>query len=184
MQMAAPVYYSADMARALPDDGNRYEVVYGELLVTPVPSPWHQELVGRTLCGLHDYLKGHAGGHVILSPSDISPRSDVLVQPDVFVVPEEEARTWDWTQVRTLLLVLEVVSPATVRPDRFTKRRFYQQAGVPVYWAIDPDQEAVEVWSPDAQFPTIERESISWHPHGVPEPFVLNLRELFHRGFP
>ncbi len=45
MGMAAPVYYTADMVRAMPDDGNRYEVVYGELLVTPSPRPWHQIVV-------------------------------------------------------------------------------------------------------------------------------------------
>jgi hypothetical protein len=47
MGMAAPVYYTAEMVRAMPDDGNRYEVVYGELLVTPAPRPWHQVLVQR-----------------------------------------------------------------------------------------------------------------------------------------
>ena len=47
MGMAASIYYTADMVRALPDDGNRYEVVYGELLVTPSPRPWHQVLVQR-----------------------------------------------------------------------------------------------------------------------------------------
>ncbi len=47
MGMASPLYYTADMVRALPDDGNRYEVVYGELLVTPAPRLWHQELAFR-----------------------------------------------------------------------------------------------------------------------------------------
>ena len=45
--MAAPIYHTADMVRAMPDDGNRYEVVYGELLVTPAPRPWHQVVVQR-----------------------------------------------------------------------------------------------------------------------------------------
>lgn len=47
MGMAAPLYYTAEMVRALPDDGNRYETVHGELLVTPAPRPWHQEVVDR-----------------------------------------------------------------------------------------------------------------------------------------
>ena len=56
MGMAAPVYYTADMVRALPDDGNRYEVVYGELLVTPAPRAWHQILVLRLAAALKAYL--------------------------------------------------------------------------------------------------------------------------------
>src|SRR5437667_5276640 len=52
MGMVAPVYYTADMVRALPDDGNRYEVVYGELLVSPAPRLWHQEVAQRLLVAL------------------------------------------------------------------------------------------------------------------------------------
>jgi hypothetical protein len=47
MGMAAPVYYTAEMVRALPEDGNRYEAVFGELLVTPAPRVWHQAIVSR-----------------------------------------------------------------------------------------------------------------------------------------
>src|SRR5438034_10080720 len=54
MGMVAPVYYTADMVRALPDDGNRYEVVHGELLVTPAPRLWHQKLVGRLYSALEE----------------------------------------------------------------------------------------------------------------------------------
>ena len=57
MGMAAPVYYTADMVRAMPDDGNRYEVVYGELLVTPAPRPWHQIVVQRLSLALGNYLE-------------------------------------------------------------------------------------------------------------------------------
>lgn len=54
MGLAAPVYYTAEMVRALPDDGNRYETVHGELLVAPAPRLWHQEIVDR----VRDALKG------------------------------------------------------------------------------------------------------------------------------
>ena len=59
MGMAAPLYYTADMVRALPDDGNRYEVVYGELLVTPAPTAWHEVLQVRLLSALDHYLQRH-----------------------------------------------------------------------------------------------------------------------------
>jgi hypothetical protein len=62
MGMVAPVYYTVDMVRALPDDGNRYEVVHGELLVTPAPRPWHEVIVGRLHSALAAYLRGEPGG--------------------------------------------------------------------------------------------------------------------------
>ncbi len=152
MGMVAPVYYTADMVRALPEDGNRYEVVYGELLVTPALLP---------------------------SPADISWTSDTLVQPDLFVAPLDQVRTLDWTQVKDLLLVIEVLGPSTLRYDRFTKRRLYQERRIPSYWAVDGEDRWVEVWTPAAQFPTVERERLVWHPAGAREALSLELRELF-----
>jgi Uma2 family endonuclease len=102
----------------------------------------------------------------------------VLVQPDVFVVPLEQARTLEWSAIRDLLLVAEVLSPSTPRHDRFTKRRRYQEAGVPLYWIVDGDERQVEVWTPDDVFPRFERERLSWQPEGAGAPFTLSLEEL------
>ena len=63
---------SARRSRAMPDDGNRYEVVYGELLVTPAPRPWHQVLVHRLSLALGLYLRSHPVGVLLTSPADIS----------------------------------------------------------------------------------------------------------------
>ena len=179
MGMAAPTYWTADMVRAMPDDGNRYEVVYGELLVTPAPRAWHQKIVGRLLTALEQYLGAQPAGTVFASPADISWGQDVLVQPDVFVVAAEEARTLDWESMQTLLLAVEVLSPSTARSDRFAKRRRYQEAGVPLYWILDPDQRQVEVWTPADAFPRLERERLCWEPAEAAQPFTLELGELF-----
>jgi Uma2 family endonuclease len=179
MGMAAPVYYTADMVRALPDDGNRYEVVYGELLATPAPRLWHQELVKRLTVALDLYLRTEPVGLVLNAPADISWGPDVLVQPDVFVAPPDEARTLAWSGVRPLLLVAEVLSPSTARGDRFLKRLRYREAGVPLYWVVDGDNRSVEVWTPGDEFPAVQRERIVWKPAGAGEPFVLGLEELF-----
>jgi Uma2 family endonuclease len=152
MGMAAPLYYSAEMVRSLPDDGNRYETVHGELLVTPAPRAWHQVVVGRVGNRLDRYLEHHTVGFLFRSPADISWGSDNLVQPDLFVVETEQARTLDWTEMRNLLLTIEVLSPATARYDRYTKRRLYQEVGIPFYWIVDADEKLVEVWTPKAQF--------------------------------
>jgi Uma2 family endonuclease len=174
-----PVYWTADMARALPEDGNRYEVVYGELLATPSPRMLHQLIVGQLHYALKSYLQGHPVGVVLMAPADISWAPDVLVQPDVFVAPLEQVRAREWTAVRDLLLVAEVLSPSNPRQDRFIKRRRYQEAGVPLYWIVDGDERQIEVWTPTDLFPRIERNRLVWHPEGVAEPFTLSVEELF-----
>ena len=82
MRMAAPGFYTAEMVRALPDDGNRYETVYGELLVTPAPRARHQEAIARLQFALTAYLREHRAGHLFASPADISWSEGTLVQPD------------------------------------------------------------------------------------------------------
>ena len=179
MGMAARIYYTAEMVRALPDDGNRYEVVHGELLVTPAPRMWHQEVIRRLTTRLSAYLEVERAGHLVLSPADISWGPDTLVQPDVFVVPLEDARTLDWARITRLLLVIEVLSPSSRRADRFTKRLEYQRQGVPLYWVVDPDERQVEVWTPSDAFPRFERERLVWQPAGAASSFTLDLAELF-----
>ena len=179
MGMVAPVYYTADMVRALPDDGKRYETVHGELLVTPAPRAWHQEVLQRLNRRLVDFLAESAVGHLFLSPADISWSHDTLVQPDLFVVDLEEARTMEWTEMQTLLLVIEVLSPTTARYDRFTKRRLYQEVHIPAYWIVDPDTRSVEVWTPQDELPLVERERAVWRPTGAADGLTVNLEELF-----
>jgi Uma2 family endonuclease len=174
-----PVYWTADMARRLPEDGNRYEVVYGELLVTPAPRLWHQQLVSRLHVALANYLEVHRAGVVLTSPADISWGTDMLVQPDVFVVPVEQARMLEWSAIRDLLLVAEVLSPSTPRHDRFAKRRRYQEARVPSYWIVDGEARQVEVWTPEDAFPRVEHDRLIWQPPETGAPFTLSLQELF-----
>ena len=179
MGMAAPTYYTADMVRALPDDGKRYELVHGELLVSPAPRAWHQEVVERIGRAVADYVRRGGVGHVFRAPADISWSDDTLVQPDVFVVPLDDARTLDWARMKTLLLAVEVLSPSTARADRFTKRRLYQEVGIPTYWIVDAERRCVEVWTPETTFPAIEWASVSWQPTGAAEPLRILLGDLF-----
>ncbi len=121
MSMPAAVdrFYSRDEVLALPEDGNRYELVYGELLVTPSPALLHQLVVGRLFASLHAYVERHAVGRVFVSPADLSwGRDDLVVQPDVFVVSPPDARSTHWAGIRRLALVAEVLSLATARFDR------------------------------------------------------------------
>ena len=179
MGMSATAYWTAEQVRTLPEDGKRYETVHGELLVTPAPRAWHQAVLTRLLVRLTSYLEREPVGYLFPSPADISWSEDTLVQPDLFVVPLEDARTMDWRVMQRLLLAVEVLSPSTARADRFAKRRLYQEVGVEAYWVVDPDQRAVEVWAPDAAFPTVEHARVTWWPSGAAEPLVVELDQLF-----
>lgn len=178
MGMPARHYWTAAEVLALPDDGNKYEVVHGELLVSPGPRLLHQRVVGRLMRLVGNYLEAHPVGEAFPG-GDISWSPDSLVIPDLLVAPISEARTLSWTQVKTLTLVVEVLSPSNARQDRFTKRRLYQEVGIPLYWLVDADAQVVEVWTPEAHFPVAEHEEIRWHPEGATEPLVIRLAELF-----
>lgn len=181
MAMPAPTlpYYTADLVRALPDDGQRYELVHGKLLVTPAPRPRHQRILGELYTVLRAFLARHPVGQVLWSPADISWGPDTLVQPDIFVIPARLARAERWEEIRELLLVVEVLSPSTEDHDRHWKRRLYQERGIPLYWILDPDARQAEVWTPADAFPRLERERLSWHPEGAAEPCVVELGEIW-----
>ena len=179
MGMAAPLYYSAEMVRALPDDGNRYETVHGELLVTPAPRADHQYVVTNLVARLWSYLARYPIGQVLPSPADISWAPDVLVQPDVFVVAIAEARTFDWKRMRTLLLGCRG-SQSLDQP----LRPLHQAAGVSGVWRTvvldgeDIEGRAAEIWTADATSPRIERERLVWEPPRAAEPLVIPLDDI------
>jgi Uma2 family endonuclease len=177
MGMSAP-FYSAEMVLALPADGNRYETVHGELLVTPAPRPAHQRVLSELFAAIHAYLQREPVGRAFFAPADLSWAPDLLVQPDLFVVPPEQAGITAWAHVSRLLLAVEVVSPSTRRADRFTKRRLYQAQGVPLYWVIDPDRRLAEVWTPEARFPVTVTDRLEWRPAGTADPFGVPLARL------
>ncbi len=179
MHMVAPQYWTAEMVRALPDDGLRYETVYGELLVSPAPRPWHQLVLWRLVMALGAYLERERVGQLFFAPADISWSTDTLVQPDCFVVDLEQARTLEWEQMQRLLVAVEVLSPSSLTADRFNKRVLYQRQQIGTYWVIDADVGTVETWTPDATFPLFASERLDWYPDGASVPFSMTLAELF-----
>lgn len=127
---------------AMPDDGHRYELIDGALLVTPAPSPRHQ-LVSA---GLFGFLKAACPPDltVLYAPLDVALADDSVLQPDLLV-----ARMQDFTE-RDLpvppLLAVEILSPSTRLIDLNLKRARYEQAGCPSYWVVDPDVLSITAW--------------------------------------
>jgi Uma2 family endonuclease len=180
MPAAPDRFYTREEVLAFPEDGNRYELVHGELLVSPAPRLSHQDVVLELALRLAPYVREHGVGKLCLSPSDISwgGSSDVLVQPDLFVVAPHAGTVVDWIDMRHFHLFIEVLSPSTARYDRFTKRCLYQEMQVPLYWVIDLEQRRAEVWTQEATFPIIEARELRWQPPGAAEPFILALDAL------
>lgn len=174
--------YTVDEVLAFPDDGNRYELVDGELLVTPAPGTVHQVILSRLHVALALYLKDQPEHTVLFSPADITWDEEKLVQPDLFVIPAGEVST-SWKSVKTLLLAAEVVSPSSARGDRLVKRPLYQRQGVQTYWIVDADAALVEVWHPDDERPEIVTNTLRWRVTPGAAEFVLELGTLFE-GLP
>ncbi len=171
--------YTVEEVLALPDDGNRYELAHGELLVTPAPRLEHQRVAGRVFREVAAYLEAcGAAAEAFMAPADISWARDVLVQPDVFVVPAAET-AGGWKGVRTLLLAVEVLSPSTARHDRVVKRRLYQEFDVRTYWIVDADARLVEVWRPDDQRPEVVTDVLRWRVAPEAPEWVIGLEEVF-----
>jgi Uma2 family endonuclease len=162
----------------------RYELVDGELLVTPSPGPQHQRAVGLLLVALNEYLERERVGVVVLSPSDIELEPEFLTQPDIFVVPTTEWRRAlrEGFPVYELALAVEILSPSSGRHDRVRKRPLYQRH-VPEYWIFDLEARLVERWTPKDDRPEVLTDSLEWRPAGGAELFRLALAPFFAATF-
>ena len=160
----------------------RYELVDGELLVTPSPAPPHQMAVSLLLVALSLYCEREGVGEALSSPSDIELEPEDVRQPDVYVVSPAEWRriARDGFPARELVLAIEVVSPSSGRADRVKKRPGYQ-THVPEYWIVDTDARIVERWRPGDSRPEIVDKQLEWAPSGARRAFELNLPKFFER---
>ena len=177
--------WTAERVKSLPADGNRYECVDGELLVTPAPLPRHQIALQALLLRLHPYLSERGLGDALCSPADIELDAETLVQPDLFVLPLGESRRLKtWKDVSRLLLAVEVLSPSSARADRIVKRRRFQRAGVPEYWVVDLDARLIERWRPGDERPELLSDTLIWQPDPGQPALTLDLAALFRDILP
>jgi Uma2 family endonuclease len=125
----------------LPDDGHRYELIDGVLIVSPGPELPHQDMVGN----LHLLLRAGCPAHlkVILAPFAVALSEDTEVQPDLLVAPRTQFTLKELPGPP--LLAVEVLSPSTRRIDLLLKRDRLQSAGCRSYWLVDPAEVSVTV---------------------------------------
>jgi Uma2 family endonuclease len=169
-----------DLIAAAPLATPRYELVDGDLLVTPGPSLFHQRAVVELVLRLGAYLQTERVGHVITSPSDVELEPEFITQPDIFVIPTMEWRrvAADGLPVRELLLAVEVLSPSSSRHDRVRKRPLYQRH-VPDYWIVDLDARLFERWAPSDERPELLTDTLVWHPMDATAPFTMDVSSYF-----
>ena len=172
--------WTADDLDDLPDDGKRYEVIDGELFVTPAGSLTHQEAVAQLHLILAGYLSRERVGRVVFAPADVRFSKRRAVQPDLFVIPLVAGKgPKRFEDVGRLLLAVEVLSPATARADRVRKRAVFREQGVPEYWIVDLDARVFERSTPEEARPEILDRRIEWRPEGAGAPLVIDLAAYF-----
>ncbi|MCC6930554.1 MAG: Uma2 family endonuclease [Gemmatimonadaceae bacterium] len=173
--------WTAAMAAALPDDGTRYEVLDGELVIVPSPSWNHQRAALALWQAISTFLRQNELGEAIVAPADVEFSHRRLLAPDVFVVPRaaDGRRPRSFAEAERLLLAIEILSPSTARRDRGIKRRIYLEEQVDEYWIVDADAWCIERWRRGDDRPEIVLERLTWRPDGAEEALIIELPLLF-----
>jgi Uma2 family endonuclease len=161
---------------AMPDDGNRYELIDGALIVTPAPSWRHQSAVVNLTVRLKSICPPDM--RVFVAPLDVIYADDTVVQPDVLVVRRSDLGKD--TLEGYPVLVVEVLSPSTRHIDLAFKRARYEAAECPSYWVIDPLEPSIVCWElRDSRYVEVARatetQAITL---GAPFPVTLAPAEL------
>jgi Uma2 family endonuclease len=132
--------------RKMPDDGKRYELIDGEVFMTPAPRTRHQRTVGRLHVALVEFVRERDVGEVFLAPFDVVFGERTAVQPDLLFIRKGRLSIVTEMNVQGAPdLVIEVLSPSNAAFDRETKLQVYARAGVPELWYVDPDVRSIEV---------------------------------------
>jgi Uma2 family endonuclease len=132
--------------RKMPDDGKRYELIDGEVFMTPAPRPRHQRTVGRLYRALTEFVERRGLGEILLAPTDVVFSERTAVQPDLLYISGSRASIVTELNVQGAPnLVIEVLSPSNAAFDRETKLQVYAREGVGELWYVDPETRRVEV---------------------------------------
>lgn len=160
---------------SLPDDGNKYELVRGELFVTPPPAYEHEAIAARLAQALTPYVAAQGLG-LVYRPRAVLRFEGSEVEPDLMVRPDAPGADWDRAPVP--ILVVEILSPSTRRRDQEQKRDLYMDADVAEYWLVDPERRTITVVA-SGRRDVIATETLTWSPAGASSPVTIELAQLF-----
>ena len=131
------------------DDGNRYELINGELIkiMPPAPTPNHQDSVSNLNDAIKSFVKNHHLGKVYFSPIDVTLDKNNTVQPDILFISKERIKIIGERKIEGAPdLVIEILSPGTAYYDWLDKKELYAKFGVKEYWIVDPEKQTVEIF--------------------------------------
>jgi Uma2 family endonuclease len=172
--------WTVDDLLDMPDDGQRYEIIDGELFVTSAPALRHQEAIAEMHVRLREYLSRERIGHAYFAPADVIFSPKRAVQPDVLVIPLVNGRRPErFEDAGRLLFAIEVLSPSSARADRVAKRALFRSEGVSEYWVVDLDARAVERSTPADPRVEVLVDRIEWQPEGARTPLIIDLADYF-----
>lgn len=130
----------------MPDDGKRYELIDGEVVMSPSPSEKHQRALAELYLSIANHVKKYGLGKVYFAPFDVVFSEKTALQPDlIFVSSARVGIIGPEYIIGAPDLVVEVLSPSRPAYDRVTKLEQYALYGVREYWIIDPAEEKAEV---------------------------------------
>ncbi|MCC6314687.1 MAG: Uma2 family endonuclease [Thermomicrobiales bacterium] len=135
---------------AFPEDNQKREIIRGELIVSPGPSVWHQEVVLAIYRRLYAFAHARQAGKVMTSPIDVRFSSYDVTQPDVLFIRADRFRSLLTSDARIAGapdLVVEVISPTSRSIDCVRKFALYADAGVPEYWLVDPEMRSLQIFT-------------------------------------
>lgn len=165
----------------LPDDGNKYELVRGELFVTPAPSAEHETIAALLTHLLVPYVTARRLGLVYRPRAVVRVKRHSEIEPDLMVRQPPTSRPASWTTMPVPILVVEVISDSTRRRDHVHKRDVYMEAGIPEYWIIDASERSFTVVRSGHE-DLVEHERVTWTPAGATQPLVVEVGALFREA--
>jgi Uma2 family endonuclease len=177
----SPARWTYDEFARLPEDGSRYEVIAGELYVTPAPGTRHQRIVMNLAFMLERHVREHGLGWVFPGPVDILFAEGDYLEPDIVFVRRERRGVVSERGIEAAPdLVVEVLSSSTAKRDRTLKRDRYFHFGVPEYWIADPERGEIVVHKvgADLDAPERHRELLRWRPWPSAPESVFEVPEL------
>lgn len=130
----------------LPEE-KRYEIIGGDLFMTPAPSTRHQEVSGNLGFILWDFVRRHNLGKVYYAPCDVILTEHDIVQPDILFISRKRQHIITEANIQGAPdLIAEILSPTRTWMDQRLKKALYARCGVKEYWIVDPDEKRVEVY--------------------------------------
>jgi Uma2 family endonuclease len=128
------------------DETERYEICDGRLIsMAPAPNVYHQRIAGRLYLLLNGFVQGRELGEVLFAPVDVVLAEDNTAQPDLLFIAKENAEiAGNWIRGAPDLIV-EILSPSSIRRDRYEKLEQYARFGVKEYWIVDPANQSLEI---------------------------------------